>query len=106
MREGPTSLCAALPSEFSSDDFRCKEQNTLALTMKILVVSNKKSAPWWAGLLVGVSGLLPHFSGNLLILSFSLSLFHLHATMYRDFIHKLQNPEKEKGLVSSQVSFL
>ncbi|CAI9174041.1 unnamed protein product [Rangifer tarandus platyrhynchus] len=41
MREGPTSLCAALPNDFSSDDFRCKEQNTLALTIKILVVSNK-----------------------------------------------------------------
>lgn len=93
------------PDDFSSDDFRCKEQNTLALTIKILV-SNKNLPGGGLGSRLGASGLLPHFRENLLVLPFSLSLLRLPATTYPDSIHKLQNPEKEKGLVSSWVSFL
>ena len=54
------------PDDFSSDDFRCKEQNALALTIKILV-SNKNLPGGGLGSRMDVSGLLPHFSENLLV---------------------------------------
>ena len=76
------------PDDFSSDDFRCKEQNALALTIKILV-SNKNLPWWWAGLQDGCIRALAPLLGESLGLSFSLSLFHLHAATYPDFIHKL-----------------
>lgn len=102
---------ALSPNDFSLDDFRFKEQNTLTPTIKILVVSNKKLPGGGLGSRLGALGLWPHFSENVLALSCSLSWLHLHAgskiaATCPDFIHKLQDPEKEKGPASPWVSFL
>lgn len=56
MTEGPVSL-PPFPDDFSSDGFRCKEQNNPAPAIKIFVVSNEKLPGDGPGCRLGESGL-------------------------------------------------
>lgn len=54
---GPCLSVPLCPGDFSSDGFRCKEQNTPAPAIKAFVVSNKKLPVGGPGCRLGESGL-------------------------------------------------